>query len=157
MSDVDTIPSVDGRARIPGRNGGFLTPWPKGISGHQGAPKRGLKEIRELARHKSVESVESLGYIIRAFNAQFKPDDGIQAQDIDGRIVVVAAQTILTWAYGKPPDYDPKTEGPELPVDLSKLTHDDLKALQAIMARATGVTVVDAEPVAEAPSVQPDT
>jgi hypothetical protein len=60
----------------------------------------GLRELQKFARKKSFTALKALIGLVEDVDASGVPNQ-------DGRIVVVAAQTILTWGYGTPPDYDP--------------------------------------------------
>ena len=61
---------------------------------------RRTHEVREICRNKSAAAAQALIRIVEDVD-----QNGRNAED--GRVVVVASQTILHWAFGKPPDYDP--------------------------------------------------
>jgi hypothetical protein len=74
----------------------LAAPFPPGVSGNPGDRPVGLREVQKLAREKAVTSLRALIGIVEDVDA-----NGIPNQD--GRVVVVAAQTILTRAFGNPP------------------------------------------------------
>jgi hypothetical protein len=65
----------------------------------------------------------------------------------DGRVVVVAAQTILTWAFDKPPDYDPREDKPPVTFNLAVLSTEEKRALLDMLRRGL-VTEAEAAPPA---------
>ena len=115
------------RARIPQPNGrGAITPWQSGQSGNPSGRPKAMKEIRDLCRSASVDAANSLITIVRDTVID---EDGRTHNREDGRVVVLAAQTILTWAYGKPPDYDPREDRPPVTIDTSVLSSAQKLAL----------------------------
>jgi hypothetical protein len=119
----------DGRVLGPARNGGkLLTPWKPGQSGNPLGRNLSLKPVRELCRQKSMAAAESLIRIVEDVDENGRNNE-------DGRIVVVAAQTILTWAWGKPPDYDPNTERKPMSIDTSSLTATERAQMLAILRK----------------------
>jgi hypothetical protein len=69
----------------------------------------------------------------------------------DGRVRAVCAQTILTWAFGRPPDYDPREDRPDLAIDTSQLSSEERRFLLAILRKGM---VKEVEPEAR-PSPPP--
>lgn len=124
-------PRKPGLIERPGRNGhGILRTWAPGMSGNPNGVPKSLKEVRQLCRQKGVAAAQALIRIIEDPNE-------------DSRIVVVAAQTVLTWAYGKPPDYDPNEEKPRQLVDVSVLTLAEQKQMLGFLRRGL---IKDVEP-----------
>jgi hypothetical protein len=76
---------------------------------------------------------------LHALIACYKTPEGKIARNVDGRIVAVASQGVLKWAFGEPPPYDPTQEKPELRIDLSGLTLEERRLLLAAMDRVTTV------------------
>jgi len=107
--------SVRARTIVPSHGGGQIAPWAPGQSGNPSGRPAGLREVQRLAREKSMTALKALIGLVEDVD-----DKGLPNQD--GRIVVVAAQTILTWGYGKPPDYDPREDEPATSIDLSVLS-----------------------------------
>ena len=101
-----------------------------------------MREVREFARKLCMESVTALGRIV---TETVIDESGNVHNAHDGKVVVAAAQTILTWAYGKPPDYDPREDRPAVGINLSVLTAAEKKAMLAMLRK--GLLVGDeAEP-----------
>lgn len=65
--------------------------------------------------------------------------DGLLDRTVDGRIGVVAASTVLKWAYGEPAPYDPTMERPETKIDLDGMSLSERKKLLEVMDRITTV------------------
>lgn len=126
---------------VPSHGVGLLTPYPKGVSGNPGGVPLRLREVQSLCRNKSMAAARALIALVEDVDA-----NGLPRQD--GRIVVVAAQTILTWAYGKPPEYDPKEDRASLAIDTSSLSTEERKFLLALLRRGI---VKEAEPDTAAP------
>ncbi len=123
--------------------GKLLAPYQPGVSGNPSGRPRTLKEVQGLARNKSLDSLRAMISII---DDKVIDADGHTRNREDGRIVVVAAQTILTWAYGKPPDYDPRADKPELTIDLAVLSQADKQQLLGLLRRGI---VREADPVSD--------
>ncbi len=115
--------------------GRLVAPWQPGVSANPAGRPRTLKEVQGLARNKSLDSLRAMISII---------DDKVI--DADGHTRNVAAQTILTWAYGKPPDYDPRADKPELTIDLAVLSQADKQQLLGLLRRGI---VREADPVSD--------
>ena len=122
MSGENTARATD----VPSHGvGKLVAPFPPGVSGNPGSRPTHFREVREICRNKSaaeqaliriVEDVDHNGRNVK-----------------DGRVVVIAAQTILTWAYGKPPDYDPKEVRGNLRINTSILTPAEKHHLLALL------------------------
>jgi len=124
---------IPGGLRVPSHGRGMLMqPFGKGHPGNPGGRPRVLKEVRELAKVKSVAALQSLV-------ACFETPDGQIDRTADGRVVAVAAQAVLTWAFGKPPDYDPAEDRPLVTTDFNGLTLEEKKQLLALVRRTVTI------------------
>ncbi len=117
--------------------GKLVAPFPPGVSGNPGGRPTRFREVREICRNKSTAAAQALIRIVEDVDK-----DGRNVED--GRVVVVAAQTILTWAFGKPPDYDPNDDRRALRIDTSVLTTAEKELLLSFMRRGL-VTEAPAE------------
>lgn len=97
-----------------------LRPWKPGSTGRVNVPASPLKQVQQYARDKSMSAVQALSAMVE------DPEE-------DSRVVIIAAQTILTWAFGKPPDYDPNSEKPSVLVDFSRLDTAQLQLLKTLL------------------------
>jgi hypothetical protein len=88
--------------------------------------------VQALARSKSLVVLEAL---IRVVEDTVIDENGRTHNREDGRVVAVAAQTILTWGYGKPPDYDPREDRAHSVVDTSVLTHEEKAQMLGFVRR----------------------
>jgi hypothetical protein len=82
-------------------------------------------------RSKSLYAAKALANIIDDVVVE---EDGRVRNREDGRIVVVAAQTLLTSAYGKPPDYDPRED--HIRFKLTPVLSDEQRSVLLAMLRA---------------------
>jgi hypothetical protein len=98
--------------------GTILPPWKPGQSGNPSGRPAGLREVQKLAREKSLTALRALIGIVEDIDERGLPNQ-------DGRVVVVAAQTILTWGYGKPADYNPSDDKPPVVIDTSGLSAEE--------------------------------
>ena len=122
---LTTSPRASGRAPVasaeqgegwvkPGHGHGLLRPFRTG----QVDVERGntaLRQVRQMAKAKSPEITAKL--------------IDIALHDQDTRVAVVACQTVLTWAHGRPENLKPDDGEPRAKLDLSKLTPGELKVL----------------------------
>ena len=53
----------------------------------------------------------------------------------DGRVRAVAAQQVLTWAFGKPPDYDPREDRPAVEINTAVLSAAERNLLLSLLRR----------------------
>ena len=92
--------------------------WKPGQTGNPaGAPERKgepLREVRRLARERSPRAVERMTELM---------------EGDDPRVAVVAAQGILTWAFGRPENLPAEAGAARATIDLSKLTPAELRTL----------------------------
>lgn len=122
---------------IPSHGHGRLAPFRAGEpSANPGGRPSSLKEVQQLARKKSINALHAL-------IACYETPTGKIARDRDPRVVAIATQAVMKWAYGEPPAYDPTMEKPEMKIDLSGLTLEEKRILLAAMDR---VSTVVAEP-----------
>jgi len=77
-----------------------------------GAP---LRKVRDACKHRSPEAVDELYKIL--------------LKDPDGRNRIVAAQQILTWAFGRPENLKPDDGEAKPALDVSKLSTNELRVL----------------------------
>jgi hypothetical protein len=131
----DTEKSEPSRARtIRGRNGGTLTPFRPGEGQRVGYQKPlNYVETLHLARRSSPDAMRTL---IKCLD------------NPDPRTAVVAANSILERAWGKPREMKPE-ENREASIDLSTLTDAELallvKLVESGRLRPTPETVAVAE------------
>lgn len=97
-----------------------------------GSRPRTLKDVQRLARKQSMDALTALIGV-------YKRPDGKLDRTADGRVVVAATSTVLKWAYGEPPTYDPTLERPETKIDLAGMSLDERRKLLAVMDRITTV------------------
>jgi hypothetical protein len=60
--------------------------------------------VREIRCEACPDRARALTEIIR------DRDENGQLRETDGRVIAVVVQTLFTWAYGNPPDYDPRED-----------------------------------------------
>ena len=125
--------------RIPSHGKGMLAPlFPPGNVMNPGGRPRNLKDVRKLARKQSMDALHAL-------IACYKTPDGKIARNVDGRVVVHAASTVLKWAFGEPPPYDPLSERPEERIDLTGLSLQERKRLLDTMSKVSTVIAPDTD------------
>jgi hypothetical protein len=114
--------------RKPSHGRGLLKqPWAKGQSGFKdGKPSRYV-ETQQFAREHSLEAMQTLRDRLR---------------DPDGRIAVVAANSLLERAWGKVREQKPE-EREQMQIDLSQLSGPELALLMKLAAsgRIKGIAV----------------
>ena len=135
------------RTIVPSHGAGQIAPWAPGQSGNPSGRPAGLRDVQRLAREKSMTALQALIGLVEDVD-----DKGLPNQD--GRIVVVAAQTILTWGYGKPPDYDPREDQPEATIDVSVLSRAERQQLLEWLERGL---IREAAPAEATPKVESPT
>lgn len=106
--------------------GAILPPWKPGQSGNPSGRPMALREVRALGKEASPDAMRAMIRIVRDVDKEGRNLE-------DGRVVVVAAQTILTWTYGKPPDYDPREDRPAVGIDISRLSAADRATMLRIL------------------------
>jgi hypothetical protein len=82
--------------------------------------------VRDICREACPDGARALANIMRDLD-----ENGRNRED--GRVVVVAVQTLFTWAYGKPPDYDPREDKPPVTIDTSHLSSEDRATMLRIL------------------------
>ena len=108
--------AVNGQFVTPRHGHGRLRPWQPGQSGNPGGVAGRYGEVVRLARAASPEMIRHLIAIAS--------DPGE-----DTRARIVAAQTILDRAWGKPKEAQPEAAAPAL--DLTGATEEQLRLLLA--------------------------
>lgn len=102
---------------VPSHGQGRLAPpFLPGQSGNPGGRHAGLKEVRQICRKACPEGAHALADYVRM------RDEHGHHPETDGRVLAVVVQTLFTWAYGKPPDYDPREDRPAVGINLSVLS-----------------------------------
>jgi hypothetical protein len=102
--------------------------------------------VRDICREACPDGARALANIVRDLD-----ENGRNRED--GRVVVVAVQTLFTWAYGKPPDYDPREDKPAVTIHTSHLSPEDRAHMLRILR--TGVLrEADPEPASETPEIE---
>jgi len=135
--------------RVPSHGQGLLATWRPGQSGNPSGKHRTFKEIRAYCREKSLPAARALAAIVEDVD----PLTGLPNQD--GRVVVVAAQTLMTWGHGKPPDYDPNEDKPKFDIDTSKLSLAQMKAFVTTLDKVLTLPPEEPEPVPEEMTAAP--
>lgn len=109
--------------RIPSHGvGRLVAPFQPGQSGNPGGRPTRFREVRALCRDRSLASAKALC-------------DMAEDPNEDSRVRAVCAQQVLTWAFGKPPDYDPKEDKPGVLIDTSVLSMEERKVLFTALRR----------------------
>ena len=126
--------------RPTSHGGALLPPWKPGVAPNPGGRPLSLKEVRALGKEASPDAMRAMIRIVRDVDEKGRNVE-------DGRVVVVAAQTILTWTYGKPPDYDPREDKPPVTIDTSVLTKEERTVLLSALRK--GLLRSAEEPVVE--------
>ena len=135
---ADRTPS-HGKGKLMPAWGSPERPVPKG-GGH--TKPRTLRDVQRLARKESVDALISLV-------GCYKRPDGKIDRTADGRVVQAAASTVLTWAFGKAPDYDPNRERPAVKFDLSGLSIEEKRLMLRIMAKTTMTETTEGDGIEE--------
>jgi hypothetical protein len=102
-------------AIVPGHGRGVLRPFQPGQSGNPTGRSGPYLETQRLARDAAPEVTRRL--------------IEIALTDPDTRVAIVAGNSVLYRAFGKPRDYDPKEERPRTVADTSGLTHAERASL----------------------------
>ncbi len=120
----------------PGQSGNPDAVWKPGQSGNPSGRGGKFVEAQSIARNKSPDAVRTLVNLLN---------------DPDARVRGYAADKVLQWAWGKVPDYDPKSEQSETqPIDPSQFSPSQRAMIRQMLqlllsaADASGQTV-DAE------------
>ncbi len=93
---------------VPKHGGGELLPWQPGVSPNPSGRPKGLRELQQACRKKSLDGFAAL---CRVIDDVVVDESGQVRNREDGRVVVFAVQTLWSWGFGKPPDYDPTGQG----------------------------------------------
>ena len=111
----------------PKHGRGMLKPWKKGETGRVSNVASRYTETQRFAREHSLEAMETLAK---------------RLHDPDGRIAVVAANSLLERAWGKVREQKPE-EREQMQLDLSQLSGPELALLMKLAAsgRIKGIAV----------------
>ena len=132
------------RASIIPRHGvGRLVPFQPGQSGNPGGRPRGMREVREICRQACPDAAYMLADFVRL------RDEHGHHPEKDGRVLAVVTQTLFTWAYGKPPDYDPNEDRPPMTINTAILSREERAMMISVLRR--GLLTPAAEENAEPP------
>jgi len=128
---------------VPSHGVGRFTPFMPGESGNPGGRPTRLREVREICRNKSAAAAQALICIVEDVDQNGRCVE-------DGRVVVVAAQTILTWAWGSPP----RLRSPRGPaIETSRLSATDRETMLRTL-RSGILREADPEPASERPEIE---
>jgi hypothetical protein len=130
-------------------NGGTIRPWQPGKSGNPGGRSPGLKIVRQACRKMSMDNVNTLSRIVME---RVLLPDGSDTLAYDPRAVIQAADKLLVWAWGAPPDYDPSEDRPDVRIDTSVLSVDDRSKLLDMLRK--GLLRDNTEPQPQTPQYQ---
>jgi hypothetical protein len=105
---------------IPSHGHGYLKPVQPGeVRNPTG--KGGLwREAQRITREKSPEAARRLGELMNS---------------TDERVALMAADKVLTWAWGKPPEYDGREDPPDVSIDTSILSPEERTMLLSVLRR----------------------
>jgi hypothetical protein len=120
--------------RVPRHGHGLLRPWPKGQSARPDTRPSLYVETMRIARQHSPQAIQTL--IERM-------------KDADGRIAVVAANSVLERAFGKPREMKPEEQ--QAHIDLSSLSGPELQLLLRLVE--SGRLRSAAEPASDAAEI----
>jgi hypothetical protein len=136
-SRARVAPTEPGNGWIRPKHGkGMLRPFPKGAPGRIGKPSRYI-ETQMYARQHSLEAMQTLVERLR---------------DPDGRVAVVAANSLLERAWGKVREVHPE-EAQHAHIDLTALSSEEL-ALLVRLVESGRLRAASEEP---APGCEPPT
>lgn len=135
------LPTVE-RARLPQQwQPGFKPPgskqWQPGQSGNPSGKGGNFVKAQSIYRENSPEAAQTMVDLLK---------------DPDPRVRGFAADKVMERAWGKPRDYDPKSEDPETqPIDPSQFTAKQRalvrQVLQMLLAAKPLVTIEETENV----------
>jgi hypothetical protein len=105
---------------IPSHGHGYLRPVRPGeVRNPTG--KGGLwREAQRITREKSPEAARRLAELM---------------DSSDERVALMAADKVLQWAWGKPPEFDPREDKPTSAIDVSVLSAAEQRMLLAWLRR----------------------
>lgn len=107
----------------------MLKPWAPGQSGNP-LGRQGASEYQATINLAREHSRDAMRKLIAKMDSR------------DERVALVAQQAVLERAWGKPKEFDPSVEKPELRIDLRGMSLEDRKMLLALMDRVTMVPVM---------------
>ena len=121
--------------------------WVPGQSGNPSGKGGLYHEMQRLAREAAPAAVRRLIELAQLDRVDEKGNLLPLTSDADQRLVMLASSTLLERGFGKPKEYDPKSEQPERPkFDPSLYSDEELKtiraALKIVMVRQNSVSSV---------------
>jgi hypothetical protein len=138
MGNADALPPetapVMRPAVVPEHGRGVLRPFQPCQSGNPSGRSGPYRETQRLARDAAPAVTCRL--------------IEIALTDADTRVAVVAGNSVLDRAFGKPRDYDPKEDRPAVTYDTSGFTRDERVQLLALLRKAK-LLGADAGPLAQ--------
>ena len=108
------------RPLVPGPRGGMLAMFRPGESGNRNGVANPIRKLQRMCRELSFPAIQRCGEVVA--NDQEDP-----------RLWIAATQILLTWGFGKPPDYNPDDDKPSLMVDLARLTPSQLALIRTMI------------------------
>lgn len=119
------------RGMRPGNRGfgQIAAQYKPGESGNPSGRPKSMKEVRDICRKASPDAAHMLADFVR-----LRDEHGHHPEQ-DGRVLAVVAQTLFTWAYGKPLDYDPREDQPPIGIDTSVLTTAERQLLLGMLRK----------------------
>jgi hypothetical protein len=140
-ADRGRVQTVPPGYRIPKHGGGMLKPFLAGNAGRPPNISTRYSETLALARAHSPDAMQTLIQRLK---------------DPDGRIAVVAANSILERAFGRVREAKPEDQAVEQHVDLTQLTAAELAILVKLAdSGRLGTAPIEAPPQIEG-SAEPD-
>lgn len=118
----------------PGQSGNPAGLWKPGQSGNPTGRGSTFIEAQSIAREASPKAARTMVELL---------------EDPDPRVRGYAADKVREWAWGKVPDYDPKSEEPETqPIDPSQFTPKQRLMMRQMLQLLLSATPLEIEEAA---------